>query len=508
MKKLFALFSMFMLCLCGMGAETETTLLEAYKMYVTGSNGQSGSTAELILCMKNRNAINTWSCTLVLPAGVTFNKVERYDLDGRYPSGYSPEIYSTLKDNNSVALSCQGATDVTFSGVDGGVALITVDIASTVAAGEYEVLVKDSRLVESNNSIHPYDETKFTWTIEENAVTYGTITFDLGGAPGEYAPITVPVGDAIVAPDDPEWEGYTFKGWLPQIPELMPDGGITVVAQWELNKYQVFIETEPKDGVTISNMNPEHGSSVTITVNDVPDMVFETLLINQEDVTKQMKDGTYVIDKVTGDIWVWAFFRPTAEIIVPTQEYTPFSSSEDLDFTNSELKAYIASGFNKATNQVILVRAKEVPAFTGVLLIGVPGETYKVPYNKSNSYYYSIFVPCIQGGYVSANEGTAGAVAYYNYIFDVVNEEPGFYPVSSYPAEVYLPAQSAYLTLPADFVTAGVKISMMIEDDVIDGIADVQLNAEQSAIYDLQGRRVSKASKGIFIVNGRKVAFK
>lgn len=38
-----------------------------------------------------------------------------------------------------------------------------------------------------------------------------------------------------------------------------------------------------------------------------------------------------------------------------------FSCPQDLDFTNSDLRAYIASGFNKTTNQVLLVPVKDIP---------------------------------------------------------------------------------------------------------------------------------------------------
>ena len=53
------------------------SLQEAYKIYVTAdANGKTGDFATLTLNMKNRNAITKWQCTLVLPAGVTFDSAE------------------------------------------------------------------------------------------------------------------------------------------------------------------------------------------------------------------------------------------------------------------------------------------------------------------------------------------------------------------------------------------------------------------------------------------------
>ena len=43
----------------------------------------------------------------------------------------------------------------------------------------------------------------------------------------------------------------------------------------------------------------------------------------------------------------------------------------------------------------------------------------------------------------------------------------------------------------------------------VTAIRDVQLTADdQSAVYDLQGRRVSKPTRGVYIVGGRKVLVK
>ena len=58
------------------------------------------------------------------------------------------------------------------------------------------------------------------------------ITFDSSGG-SAVAPITQAFGTAITAPADPVKEGYGFVGWEPELPETMPAGGLTVVAQWE-----------------------------------------------------------------------------------------------------------------------------------------------------------------------------------------------------------------------------------------------------------------------------------
>ncbi|MBO7280185.1 MAG: hypothetical protein J6V00_03375 [Bacteroidaceae bacterium] len=43
----------------------------------------------------------------------------------------------------------------------------------------------------------------------------------------------------------------------------------------------------------------------------------------------------------------------------------------------------------------------------------------------------------------------------------------------------------------------------IVEDGT--GIADVTIEDDNNAIYDLQGRKVQQPGKGIYIVNGKKV---
>ena len=141
------------------------SLLEAYQIYVTAANGKTYSTAELTLNMKNQHAIATWTCELVLPAGVTFQSVAI--VDGRYPEGYNAEISAIPSNDNSVKISCSGVEGLTLTGTDGAVAVVTVDIAGDAPLGDCQVLVKDIKLVEPNDDIHERESTEFTWTIEE-----------------------------------------------------------------------------------------------------------------------------------------------------------------------------------------------------------------------------------------------------------------------------------------------------------------------------------------------------
>jgi hypothetical protein len=146
------------------------SLNDAYQIYVTaGANGKTYGTAELTLNLKNRKAIATWSCTIVLPAGVTAKSVAV--VDGRYPEDYNPVITLTpANTEGEYKVECgTEAEGVVLTGTEGAVATVTVEIAGTVEPGDYAVTVKDTKLTEADGTINEDKKgsREFTWTIEQ-----------------------------------------------------------------------------------------------------------------------------------------------------------------------------------------------------------------------------------------------------------------------------------------------------------------------------------------------------
>jgi len=339
-----------------------------------------------------------------------------------------------------------------------------------------------------------------------------TITYDLAGGTmpsGVTNPATYNIETATFTLNNPIRNYYDFAGWTgtgltsPTKTVTIAKGNVgnrSYKATWTPKTYSVSITGA---GVTASNYSPKYGESVTITIADDPDRTLVSLTVNGTDVTNKVVGGKYTITNVSSNIEVVATFRSTKEFITMTGEYATFSCPQDLDFTGSNLRAYIASGFNKATNQVLLTPVTDVPAETGVFLIGAPGETYKIPYATTSSIYMNFFKPNLTKKTVSATTGS-----YSNYIFDEQGGDPGFYPING---STTLLAQTAYLQLPTNFVTAGVKVSVVFEDEVIDGINEVDgqwVTINDQPIYNLSGQRLGKMQKGINIVGGKKVLVK
>jgi hypothetical protein len=70
-----------------------------------------------------------------------------------------------------------------------------------------------------------------------------TITFDTDGG-SAIDPITQDYDTEITPPANPTRDGYTFAGWVPEIPAKMPLNGLTVKAQWTANKYTITFDVD------------------------------------------------------------------------------------------------------------------------------------------------------------------------------------------------------------------------------------------------------------------------
>jgi len=181
------------------------------------------------------------------------------------------------------------------------------------------------------------------------------------------------------------------------------------------------------------------------------------------------------------------------EKIIPlaVNEARTLSSNKILDFTNvTDVEAYIATNYAGGKLQMTKVTGA-VPANTGLVLL-----------QKSNKAVISI-PTCGQATEdVSKNmlvatteETTLDA----NYVLAGSGDKLGWYKVGETAAK--LAAGKSYLKLQNN----AAKVKMTFGEET--AISTVTANNSNDAIYNLNGQRVSKAQKGLYIVNGKKVLY-
>ncbi len=195
-------------------------------------------------------------------------------------------------------------------------------------------------------------------------ITY-TITFDTDGGT-TIDPIIQPDGTDVTAPENPTKTGYTFMGWEPEIPEIMPEEDMTITAKWKINQYTITFDTD--GGTPITPITQDYDTDVTAPENptktgytfvgwdkEIPDtMPAENVTItakwaiNQYTISFETNGGTE-IDSITQDYGtpVTAPENPTKTgygfggwYEDETLSETPFVFTEDTTITDRNITLY------------------------------------------------------------------------------------------------------------------------------------------------------------------------
>ena len=174
-----------------------------------------------------------------------------------------------------------------------------------------------------------------------------------------------------------------------------------------------------------------------------------------------------------------------------------FASDSKLDFTNvPDLEAYIATTDGST---ITLTKKNVIPAGTGVLLRALNGTTaFGVPVTEAaaDDVTGNLFV---RGNDAAVATGSGP----YNWILSKKGDVVGFYQAN----ENKVAKNRAYLQTS----TAYARISLDFDDNETTGLSEeLRIKNEESAAawYDLQGRKVAQPTKGLYIVNGKKVVIK
>ena len=199
----------------------------------------------------------------------------------------------------------------------------------------------------------------------------------------------------------------------------------------------------------------------------------------------------------------WKDFKEIKEmevVKIGNEGIATSSSSADLDYTNVEgLTAYAISAFNAGEGTLTLTPVTTVKAGEGLLLKGDAGE-YVVPRTTTDATYTNYLVGVPTTTSVSPTDGD-----YTNFVLANGTHGVNFYALSK---TGNISAGKAYLKLPtANINESNLSRGFALDKDGMTSISSPIRNNDE-VFYDLQGRRVNKPSKGLYIMNGKKVIIK
>ncbi len=141
-------------------------------IYIDNVEANPGSQLTLSLKMKNKVKIRGFQFDLYLPSGVTAVKNDKgriqAALSGRRDSGDEHTLTVGEQADGAIRFLCGSQYDETFTGNDGEVATLTVNIAESMKKGAYSIILKNIKLTETDISkYYETSEKRTTLTIKD-----------------------------------------------------------------------------------------------------------------------------------------------------------------------------------------------------------------------------------------------------------------------------------------------------------------------------------------------------
>ncbi len=203
------------------------------------------------------------------------------------------------------------------------------------------------------------------------------------------------------------------------------------------------------------------------------------------------------------------------ELNVTDASYRTYCDTDALDFNVASpgLKSYIVEGVDaEGSTNLVLKEVNKVQTETGVLLEAEEGTYYVAKLSPETEEGATVYDDVSTNQLVGVTEETEVEPS----IIVLMDGENGvgFYKTSK---TFTVGAHTAYLPISAletvaDAGADGVKtLNINVDNDTPTGInciSAAELSGKDAVIYNLKGQRVSRAVKGIYIVNGKKVMVK
>lgn len=409
--------------------------------------------------------------------------VNKHSFDGSYIDAASTPLYITALTDGKYSIStANGSAFVTAHKTDSKVDNSAVNASSTLAQWYFVSKANRDALFAAATSENPADATYYIKdaNFSRNYKNGWTGAFNRGGNNDNM--------NAMV---------QNAAADVYQTIENIPNGTYTLSVQAVTSGTAQFYandvekEIESKDDVT----------NQTIASNAFGAGHFKkTLEVTVTDRTLKIGVKSDDTDKVlyfdNFELYLTDLVK-SESVTITSAGCATYVSNNDLDFTNVEgLTAYKAI-VNETTAKFTQVNT--VPAGEGVLLEGAAG-TYEVPVTIGVEVWADADNEFIRG--TGEPVPTDAGDGFKNYILstDKNDENVGFY----YAGGAIVPTNRAYLKSTAATES---RLVMVFEGETT-GIKTIDKVSESGALYNLNGARVAKPTKGLYIQDGKKVVIK
>lgn len=201
--------------------------------------------------------------------------------------------------------------------------------------------------------------------------------------------------------------------------------------------------------------------------------------------------------KTLGNVGLGNINLTKAELVSITDAgYATYVSDNDLDYSGvTGLKAYQAT---LSGSKITFTKVTTVPAGEGVLLQGEEGD-YNVPVTTDVAAWDADDNAFVRGTGAAVPTSDGGN---HNYILSNGDAGIGFYQANG----TTVATNRAYLQT----TTSGARIGLNFDDETtgISAVENVEPSTSKTVVFNLNGQRIANPSKGLYIVNGKKVIIK
>lgn len=329
--------------------------------------------------------------------------------------------------------------------------------------------------------------------IPNNVTTIGDHAFS--GCTG-LTSIQLPNGLRII-------EEYTFNK-CSSLSSIEIPNSVTTISQRAFSSCKGLTSIVIPSGVTYIGdgaFNTQSQTLTSVTVNmQTPVNISSSTFYTYSNLTLYVPYGSKAAYEAADNWKTFSKIFEGTKISMSANGICTYANANDLDLSNvSGLTAYIVSSFNPSLGTLTLTPVTEVPAGEGLLLKGAEGD-YEVPFTTTTASYTNLLTGVTTPTNISPTNGDET-----NFILASGKHGIGFYTLSE---SGILAAGKAYLHLPTSDVSSSRPLTLVYENEPsgIEGISEMEEADRQ--YFDLQGRRIAQPTKGLYVVNGKKVIIK
>ncbi len=355
------------------------------KLHVPPTSVEAYSTTEPWSSFKNIVAIESYVLTYMVDGeeyktypiteGKPIVPEEEPTKEGYTFSGWS-EIPDRMPAEDVVVTGSFSINSYTITYIVDGEEYKTDTLEYNAAITPEEIPVKEGCTFSGWNEIPetmPAHDVTVTGTFGANPCT---IVFNTDGG-NPILSLFGEAGSEVTPPDDPTREGYTFLGWEPAIPETMPEEGLIVTAQWQINSYTLLYMVDDEE---YNRSEVEYGTEITPLEEPTKEGY---TFSGWSEIPETMPGGDVV---VTGNFTINNY---TLTYIINDEEYKTFTlvyGSEIVPEEEPSREGYTFSGWSEIPETMPAHDVTVTGTFTGIsynVTFIVDGEEYKtdsIPY--------------------------------------------------------------------------------------------------------------------------------